>query len=936
MGSPEELLERDEEFGLLESRRAALHAGEGGLLVIRGPAGVGKTALLRAFARGDRINGSTLLRARAHQRERGLPFGVVRQLLDPVVASRNESQRAVLFSGAASFARPLFEAAPTPPDTSEDPTARVRSLWWMVLALAEQQPMTVVVDDLQWCDVESLEWLAFLAHRVEAVPALLVFAVRSGDSTQDDTLVDDILHEPHAVTLHPRTLSAGSTRRLLSEAFGASITDTAVATCQALTGGNPLLVQELLRASAAEGASSDLNPAVLHRIGSDALTTLLSRRLGALPTEARLLARALSVLGEGTPLPLAAHIVGLGPQAAEHAAERLREAEVLRRTTAAEFVHPLMAEAAYRSMSERERVEAHIAAAAELRRRHAPVHQVAAQVSLIPPGSWDDAVPLLREAARVAVGSGARHSAVAYLRRAVAEPLDDTIRAQLLAELGTVETFVDGAQAVDHLGEALVLTTAPERRAHLATALGPALSFTQRNAEAVTVYEQALTALPSGADQFLRQQLEAGLLAAAVDDARLYPSARLHADRWTTVPPDDLHPLLAAVLGWHQARTGGTADRCVSLAERALDAAAGPDQTATFSYAGLVLAVADRYDDARALCDGTLERARSTGSVFEFAIASWLRGIVAYLEGDLNNAEGDQRQAIDAGEEHGLSAGLPYAYSRLAEALIDRGDLTAAERALGQVAVPDPLPPLAHFDWWLHARGRLRLAQGRTIEALQDLTEAGLRYQGLDGVNPAFIPWQSEAALAHLALGRADTARTLADAELDRARTWGTPRAVARALRIAAETRPPRQALPLLRQSHDLLSSVGARLERARTAVTLGVTLTRLGETRAARDALRTGLDEATHCGADPLTRRAREELMNTGARPRRTATSGTAALTPTERRVATLAAEGHTNREIAERLFVTPKTIEMHLGNVFRKLHIEGRSQLSRALPRS
>jgi len=118
--------------------------------------------------------------------------------------------------------------------------------------------------------------------------------------------------------------------------------------------------------------------------------------------------------------------------------------------------------------------------------------------------------------------------------------------------------------------------------------------------------------------------------------------------------------------------------------------------------------------------------------------------------------------------------------------------------------------------------------------------------------------------------------------------------------------------------------------------VILGAILTRLGETRAARDALRTGVDEAIHCGAEPLARRAWDELIHTGARPRRTATSGTAALTPTERRVATLAAEGHTNREIAERLFVTPKTIEMHLGNVFRKLHVEGRSQLSRVLPRA
>jgi len=365
----EELLERDEELGLLGSRRTALQNGDGGLVVIKGPAGVGKTSLLRAFTRGERAGGSTLLRARGHQRERGIPFGVVRQLLDPVIASLDKSQRVALFTGAASLARPLFEAAPGPADAFEDPSARVRSLWWLILTLAEWAPVTVVVDDLQWCDAESLEWLAFLAHRVEAIPALLVCAVRSGDRTQDDILLADVLSEPHVALLQLRPLTAGSTRRLVTDRLGTSATDTTVATCYSLTGGNPLLLQELLRVLAAPGTSSGLSGAAVRRAGTDALTTLLSRRLATLPTEARLLARALAVLGEGAPLPLVARIANLGTEAAQDAAERLREAEVLARTATVEFVHPLVAEAAYRSMSDRERAEAHIVAAAELRRR---------------------------------------------------------------------------------------------------------------------------------------------------------------------------------------------------------------------------------------------------------------------------------------------------------------------------------------------------------------------------------------------------------------------------------------------------------------------------------------------------------------------------------------------------------------------------------------
>jgi DNA-binding CsgD family transcriptional regulator len=186
------------------------------------------------------------------------------------------------------------------------------------------------------------------------------------------------------------------------------------------------------------------------------------------------------------------------------------------------------------------------------------------------------------------------------------------------------------------------------------------------------------------------------------------------------------------------------------------------------------------------------------------------------------------------------------------------------------------------------------------------------------------------------ALGDARAARRLADAELERARAWKAPRVLGRALRIAAETRHAREALPLLRDSQDVLATSAARLERARTEVALGVALARLGDRSSARDALWRGLEDANICRAQPLTQHAHHELVRAGARPRRMTRSGAAALTPTERRVAELAAQGRTNRETAEALFVTPKTIEMHLRNAFRKLQIQSRTQLHQALSSS
>ena len=492
--------------------------------------------------------------------------------------------------------------------------------------------------------------------------------------------------------------------------------------------------------------------------------------------------------------------------------------------------------------------------------------------------------------------------------------------------------LIDGPAAVTHLREASAALTDPTRRAQLALALGPALSFTQHNREAVEVYEHALAELLPGGDERLRQSLLAGLLAAAVDDSTLAPAAEKHAAALREAPVENLDPPLASIMAWHEARTGSPRERCTKLAHRGLTLKGDQDTAAIFAYAGLVLALSGRHGDTRSLCSRRLEYAHRTGSVFDFAIASWLRGIAAFITGDVEAAEADQRQAIEAGEEHQLSAGLIYGYSRLAEALIERGELAEAEQALNQVPCPDPLPPLAHYDWWLYTRCRLRLAQRRHQEALTDAIEVGRRYGALGGVNPAFLPWRSEAALASVSLTDQQTAIKLADQDLELALSWGAPLTIGRALRVAGTVR--REAgLPQLRDSVDVLQDSNTELEYAHTLVELGTTHHRLGQRSQAREALWQGLELARRCNADALADRAHQTLITAGARPRRLVRTGVAGLTPTERRVARLAGSGRSNREIAEELFVTPKTVEMHLGNVYRKLRIRSRTQLHTAM---
>jgi DNA-binding NarL/FixJ family response regulator len=192
---------------------------------------------------------------------------------------------------------------------------------------------------------------------------------------------------------------------------------------------------------------------------------------------------------------------------------------------------------------------------------------------------------------------------------------------------------------------------------------------------------------------------------------------------------------------------------------------------------------------------------------------------------------------------------------------------------------------------------------------------------------------RSGAALALLRLGQRQNACQLADAELADVRVFGAPRALGIALRAAGLARGGTEGLALLRESVAMLDDSPALLERAHSLAELGAALRRSGQRAAARDPLAQALELAARCGARPLAAWARDELKATGARPRRPWRTGVEALTPSELRVAQLAAEGRTNREIAAELYVTLKAIEGHLARAYAKLGIEGRAQLPHAL---
>jgi DNA-binding CsgD family transcriptional regulator len=200
--------------------------------------------------------------------------------------------------------------------------------------------------------------------------------------------------------------------------------------------------------------------------------------------------------------------------------------------------------------------------------------------------------------------------------------------------------------------------------------------------------------------------------------------------------------------------------------------------------------------------------------------------------------------------------------------------------------------------------------------------------------NPSVVAWRSTLAVAIPQPHERENARQLAASEVASARALCQPRALGIALRVAALLAQRADSIDLLREATGVLEGSQSRLEHARALTDLGAALRRIGNRADAREPLRQGLDIANRCGATTLAARARTELLATGARPRRIALSGRDALTATERRIAEMAAEGQTTREIAQALFVTTKTIETHLGHVYQKLNIHSRNQLARALP--
>jgi DNA-binding CsgD family transcriptional regulator len=469
--------------------------------------------------------------------------------------------------------------------------------------------------------------------------------------------------------------------------------------------------------------------------------------------------------------------------------------------------------------------------------------------------------------------------------------------------------------------------------------LGLGLSRAQRFAEAVEVLDRAASSLDAR-DSELALQLEAAAVVAGMNDPAAAPSVAFRREALRKRATDDpaAPPELLAAAALISVLANEPAEVGAGLATRALlagsSAPPGSDGRPWFSFATwfsqttLSLLWAERYAQVRPLLDASIAQARASGDSSRLAVGLAHRGWLALRRGDLCAAEGDTRTALAAAE---LPAPTMYRLLNggvLVKTLVDQGELDAAEQALAPLDCETESGSITSAVLRL-ARGGLRVEQGRVAEGLEDFLAVGRVLTRALVTCPGYLPWRSEAALAQLALGEREAAERLAQAELELAGAFGAPRALGVAKRAAGVIAGGERGEVLLREAVDDLGRADAGLERARALSDLGAMLRRRNRRTEARELLREALDVAHRAEARPLAKRAETELRATGARPRRAVLRGLDSLTASERRIAEFASQGLTNREIAQTLFVTARTVEGHLTSIFRKLQLASRDEL-------
>jgi DNA-binding CsgD family transcriptional regulator len=935
--SGRELLEREAQLAEIDAALADAREGRAHALLIEGAAGIGKTSVLGEAARRARQGGHSVRAARGDDLERGFPWGVAIQLFGDVPGLPDAT---AVLAGAAGLTRPLFEqAAPSQPG-SPDPFPLLHGLHWLTVNLAEREPLVLLVDDAHWSDAETLQFVHYLLGRMGGLNLAVLVTTRTGDPV--DPAAAEVLARLRA---HPEMkvaelapLSDDSIRSLVAaELPGAD--DAFREAVVAAVAGNPFLCREVLEAVRVEGVPPDAQGAErLRRLRPEGVRSTIAVRLGRLGDDARRMAASVAVLAGGATLPLARELAGLDEPAAARALDALGSAEILSVGSELAFSHPIVGEV-IRADLEPGRLRAdHLAAARLLRARGASPEEVATHVLLGGPVGEEWAIEVLREAAGTAVARGAVGRAAELLSHALEEP-GASEDASLLAELGRIEGMLGDPTALERLDTAARLAREPAERIAALAPLGQALYFAGQGSEAMDALRAALEEIPPGGGGLLEAELVMVAATAGRGVPELVEAAREVLRQPRAGERGDMTPAELArrtAVAFHRVLDGerqAAEAEVEELVRHEREASIGSLPLYALTVLSLSLSYLNHYRDARRVAERILAEARARGDRLGAAMGLEQRQFCSWQQGDVGAVLSDSESILELSEGRWDTPTIPTRAAR-AILLLERGDDAEAHAVL---ALPDELEGRLRGTWgwfWLPCgRAMIAFAAGDWGTASAQALLIGERLTATQIPSPDYMPWRSLAARALDRAGEKERALVLAEEELSLAREAGSTRAAGIAGAALGAIRGGEPGAELLAEAVKELDRDGSELEAARARVDLGIALRRLGRPREARQPLAEAIDAAKRCGSVRVADAAMGELQAAGGRPRRLALTGVESLTPAQRRVAELAGKGMSNREIAEALFLTVRTVETHLTATYGKLKIGSRAELARVL---
>jgi DNA-binding NarL/FixJ family response regulator len=947
------LVERDNELAALHDLFLESTLGRGNVALVSGPVGSGKTEFLHAFAEQAISKGAVFLSASSSRAESAVPFGVLNQLCHsaPLGSPPHERMASLLDdmrltvsldsldSRVSRDSRYSLDSLDAHAEEASSARADVMSgMHSALVELAEQHPVLIGIDDVSDADAPSQRSLLYLIRRLRSARVMVLLTESDDAQWTRRAFRTELLRLPRCTRLRLALLSPQGVTEILAEQLDGPIPPRLAADCHAVSGGNPLLVHALVEDhdNAVETGTGGHGGGLVvgEAFGQAVLTCLHQSEPATIAT-----ARGLAVLGELASPELLSRLLAVEAAAVVRALRQLKTTGVVLELESWCFRHDVARSAVLADTPPSVQSDLHRRAAELLYHKGSPAAVVAQHLVAAEDASPPWALPVLEDAAKDALRDDELHLALSCLELATRACADDAQQALVISALARAEWRANPATAVRHLGPLATALRGGFLRGGRVADLIKFMLWHGRVDEAGEALERASRRTADSDPEIfaefamLRPWLRSSYppLLAHVHEPSATSAVFTVASKELTSATARLQ--LHAATALNAVLTAGADDDLVGSVEQLL-APTDPDDPIIDAVESALLALvyADRADRASQWWDHWFDVVRAP--TWRARLAS-IGAEIALRQGLLPQAERLARLALDTLplRSWGVAVGAPLA--TLVNAATAMGKHTYAA---GQLAQPVPAAMFkTRFGLhYLHARGQHYLAMNRGHDALCDFLACGEHMRGWGIDHPALVPWRTDAATAHLSMGdgEGEAARLIRE-QLSRVPSPSRTRGIS--LRLLASVSEPRRRAALLEESMEVLDKSGDRFELARTLADLSHARRALGEFRQAQATKHQALMMAKECQAKPL----RRLLLSGNPADARQATApaepaadgGPSILSEAEKRVAELASKGHTNREIATKLFITVSTVEQHLTRVYRKLEVRNRKDLPASL---